>query len=107
MHKIRLLIDTVKYLKPVQGGYRIKYFLRNRLGRNKWRTDMSHEANRSGVSLSFQKSIHSHTSFLPERTFEFLNIKHIFQNGIDWNYPGHGRLWTYNLNYFEFLNQAD
>lgn len=26
-------------------------------------------------------------------------------NLIDWNYPDHGKLWTYNLNYFDFLNQ--
>src|SRR5690554_971891 len=98
MHKVRLLIHTVKYLKPVQVRYRIKYFLRNRLGRNQWHTDMSHEAIKRSVSLSFHKSIHSNTSFLPERTFEFLNIKHTFQNAIDWNYPEYGRLWTYNLN---------
>jgi uncharacterized heparinase superfamily protein len=24
---------------------------------------------------------------------------------IDWNYPQHGKLWTYNLNYFEYLRQ--
>ena len=107
MSKVRLLIDTVKYLKPVQVRYRIKYFVRNRLERDKWDADKLHEAQSRSVSLSFQKSINNYTSFFPMWTFEFLNIKHTFQNAIDWNYPGHGRLWTYNLNYFEFLNQAD
>ncbi|WP_168796696.1 heparinase II/III family protein [Cognatitamlana onchidii] len=39
--------------------------------------------------------------------FLFLNIKHVFKNGIDWNYSGYGKLWTFNLNYFDFLNQEN
>ena len=38
-------------------------------------------------------------------TFTFLNQSYDFGTveGIDWNYAGYGKLWTYNLNYFEFL----
>lgn len=39
-------------------------------------------------------------------TFNFLNLSHRFDQ-IDWNYPEYGMLWTYNLNYFDFLNQDD
>lgn len=40
-------------------------------------------------------------------SFNFLNISHDFKEpaGIDWNFSPHGKLWTYNLNYFEFLRQ--
>ena len=36
-------------------------------------------------------------------TFTFLNQS--VMEIIDWNYPNHGKLWTYNLNYFDYLNQ--
>jgi hypothetical protein len=32
---------------------------------------------------------------------------HQFQKKIDWDYAGYGKLWTYNLNYFEFLHQSE
>jgi hypothetical protein len=40
-------------------------------------------------------------------TFEFLNLQYTFSLGINWNYPGHGKLWAYNLTYFDFLHQPD
>ena len=38
-------------------------------------------------------------------SFNFLNREVSFSslNDIDWNYAANGKLWTYNLNYFEFL----
>jgi hypothetical protein len=32
---------------------------------------------------------------------------HQFRDKIDWDYAGYGKLWTYNLNYFEFLHQME
>jgi uncharacterized heparinase superfamily protein len=37
--------------------------------------------------------------------FDFLNRKLDFDDGIDWSYGGFGKLWCYNLNYFDYLNQ--
>ena len=39
--------------------------------------------------------------------FTFLNLTVLFPSVIDWNYAQHGKLWTYNLTYFDFLNQPD
>lgn len=40
--------------------------------------------------------------------FRFLNLEKSFAFGhIDWAFRGHGMLWTYNLNYFDWLHQAD
>jgi hypothetical protein len=36
-------------------------------------------------------------------TLSFLNQAVTFAKYIDWNYAANGKLWTYNLNYFEFL----
>ncbi len=38
------------------------------------------------------------------KRFTFLNLSKEFDK-IDWNYSKFGKLWTYNLNYFDFLNQ--
>ncbi|NRF39203.1 alginate lyase family protein [Pedobacter foliorum] len=40
-----------------------------------------------------------------DRTFYFLNLSHNFSDQIDWNYQGYGKLWNYNLQYFNYLNQ--
>jgi len=40
-------------------------------------------------------------------TFQFLNQSHTFEKQIDWNWIGHGKLWTYHLNYFDYLNNPD
>jgi hypothetical protein len=37
-------------------------------------------------------------------TFTFLNAS-VLMPLVDWNYSANGKLWTYNLNYFDFLNQ--
>src|SRR5690606_27785019 len=39
------------------------------------------------------------------KTFEFLNRPVSFEHSIDWNYSLEGKLWTYNLNYFDYLLQ--
>ena len=39
-------------------------------------------------------------------SFSFLNLKQsFFRNSIVWSFGDHGMLWTYNLNYFDWLHQ--
>ena len=45
--------------------------------------------------------------FKKENSFTFLNISHSFSDKINWNFNQFGKLWTYNLNYFDFLNQEE
>src|SRR5699024_9499842 len=35
------------------------------------------------------------------------NQPHTFRDSIDWNYNKYGKLWAYNLNYFDYLQQSD
>ena len=35
--------------------------------------------------------------------FTILNLSKKFNDKIDWNFSEHGKLWTYNLTYFEYL----
>ena len=107
MNKIGLLIHTVRYLKPIQVGYRLKHFIRNRLGKSP-QLEVFNDISRYAVpNLKFQPSIDNNKAYTPRNAFTFLNLKHTFPEHIDWNYAEYGRLWTYNLNYFEFLNQKD
>ena len=104
IRKIKLLLNTVKYLKPIQVYYRLYYFLRNRI--------FSREAAKKTVSIidaiKWSNKLNSPLSFTNEtNSFIFLNISHKFSGEIDWNYAKYGKLWAYNLNYFDFLNQKD
>ena len=42
-----------------------------------------------------------------EESFTFLNLSHSFCDKINWNHDQFGKLWTYNLNYFDFLHQKN
>jgi len=56
------------------------------------------------ILLNFQNHILYPQTF-ESNTFTFLNKSVRFDKEIDWAYSEHGLLWTYNLNYFDFLNQ--
>lgn len=101
--KIKLLLNTIKYLKRRQIVYRLYYFVRAR-----WRKFLGFRSSLTLSSdsklLTLQSSITSYVSRYEDR-FTFLNRSHTFENGIDWNYDKYGKLWTYNLTYFDFLHQ--
>jgi hypothetical protein len=102
IYKIKLLYHTVKHLKPIQVYYRLYYFFRKRI--------FTAGAVRRPMSFSkpikWEEILKYHLSYLQKnKSFTFLNITHKFYDQIDWNYDGYGKLWTYNLNYFDFLNQ--
>jgi len=100
LYNWRTLLNTVRYLKFKQIAYRLLYFAKKR--------------RRFSVSL---KEVPAHivklsdfplfSNRLREHTFTFLNLSKSFDTNIDWNFAGYGKLWTYNLNYFDFLNQRD
>ena len=104
IYKIKLLINTIIHLKPIQVYYRIYYFIRNRLiGYEVKKKTYSNLNSITWVSkLSYKNSY-----FKKENTFTFLNISNSFSGKIDWNFNKYGKLWTYNLNYFDFLNQEN
>ncbi len=46
-----------------------------------------------------------HEHYLSDGHFSLLNLEHRFKGTINWNYSDHGKLWTYHLNYFDYLHQ--
>ncbi|MBE2985520.1 alginate lyase family protein [Campylobacter sp. RM12920] len=103
--KILRLLNTVKYLKFIQIYYRIFYFLRAKIRKiTGFEYKLSKQSN--ALKLTLQDSIKGISSFNGFE-FEILNLKHDFKGDIDWNFSDFGKLWTYNFNYFEFLDKKD
>ena len=107
MRKYNRLYETIKYLKFKQIYFRIYYILRS-----KYRVMTNFKYSNIDVpnkvhQLFLQPSISSYDSYSDEQ-FTFLNLSHTFnESKIDWNFLGNGKLWCYNLNYFEYLNQKE
>jgi len=104
LDKLLLYYHTVKFLKWKQIRYRLFYFIKNRIFRRK----IKHHQINSGISaLKLQPIPSSKIVYFGNQEFEFLNINKKFKKNIDWDFNEFGKLWTYNLNYFNFLNQEN
>ena len=106
--RLKLIINTVIHLKRIQVFYQIYYKVRNRV------FDPISFGNLRGYKPIQDQFVLAAFPFSPEATsiewltekglkFSFLNLPHEFIGKVDWNYEGKGKLWNYNLNYFDFL----
>mgnify|MGYP000261968129 CR=1 FL=1 len=94
---------TLKFLQWTQ----IKYRLRYQFSPIRPDTHIDDVQWSEGKTRFLNDSIDAPKSWLGNNVFKFLNQLHQFDQDIDWNFRGFGKLWTYNLNYFEFLAQAN
>ena len=100
---MKQLFITISYLKYKQIYYRIYYTLRKIIYKKLHRTySLSLSSQTQQILLS--ETIKSIDTF-EDKQFIFLNKSHFFEKSIDWNYAIFGKLWTYNLNYFDYLHQ--
>ncbi|MEL7161940.1 MAG: hypothetical protein AAFN92_14355, partial [Bacteroidota bacterium] len=103
------LFHTVRHLRLRQVAYQLFYRATGRLAA----TGAQHQApDKHGERGTLTPLVANFHPPLPTRqtsptTFTFLNRTVAFATPatVDWNEPHHGKLWTYNLNYFEFLRQ--
>ncbi|MDA9323421.1 heparinase II/III family protein [Flavobacteriaceae bacterium] len=101
-NKIKLIFHTVKYLRFKQIAYRLINNVRKRFSNKEYNQQL-----KSNVEpIQWSNTIEKFTSYSGNLEFCFLNIRHKFEGKINWNYDDYGKLWTYNLNYFDFLNQS-
>lgn len=104
-----LYFHTIIHLRPIQIYYRIFYKLRaifRRIIGFKYPQFISAQS----YLIILKPSILSNKSYFSEENgFCFLNQSQVFKpNQINWDdEQTFGKLWTYNLNYFEFLNQEN
>jgi hypothetical protein len=107
IERVMRLFHTLKHMHSRQLGYRIWYKIRNRIrrkGYERYVENASFPAS-SRLSLYFPPVV-SPDSYI-NNTFTFLNLSYTFESEIDWEFSRYGKLWTYNLNYFDFLLQKE
>lgn len=103
MDKIALYFHTLRFLKIKQIYYRLYYLFVDKIIKRK--LQLTKRFNKPFVFLKYPLPYENKPSF-KENTFTFLNLSHAFKNGIiDWEWMCYGKLWQYNLCYFDFLNQ--
>ena len=98
--KLNLYYNTLKHVKLTQLYHQVYYRLKKHFLKKKYNQSPS-----SIAKLKLQPSISYPISFKKCKKFSFLNFEKQFFSEIDWNFSEYGKLWTYNLNYFEFLHQ--
>ncbi len=105
LNKLRLYFFTIRYLTLTQVQYRIYYFVKDRLRNRVGFFYKKRIASSDAQILRLEESLLASPSVKYKgKTFLFLNLEKTYKNDIDWNDTCHGKLWTYNLNYFEFLH---
>jgi uncharacterized heparinase superfamily protein len=89
---------SVRYLKPVQiyGRAWFRFY--------KPKADSSPSPSLNTFSGDWQPPLWKVISLVGTSTFRFLNEEHQITTARDWNNPQWGKLWLYNLHYFDDLN---
>jgi len=102
LHQIKRIYYTLKHLKFTQVYHQIKYRLvKRRRVASPWdgafaQVDLG-DFPKKQKSLSISEGLWS---------FSFLNLEQSFsQDSMDSSFRDYGMLWTYNLNYFDWLHQ--
>ncbi|MBL0293419.1 MAG: alginate lyase family protein [Saprospiraceae bacterium] len=107
LRRVLLLFNTVKYLKFIQIKYQIYYKVRNKI-RNLLSLKFDYSKTPPVFEIiRFDNFIQCNICYNGLGNFSFLNLTQDFGKDIDWDFIKYGKLWTYNLNYFDFLNQPN
>lgn len=101
---LKIYFNTVKHLKWTQIWYRF-LFTWKKYTRNILRKRTKNIPFSCSNSLKFKVHHFNTASFNLGNKFQFLNKTNQFESIINWNFKEFGKLWTYNLNYFEWLHQ--
>ncbi|WP_339695206.1 alginate lyase family protein [uncultured Roseivirga sp.] len=108
--KVQLVFNTVKHLKWTQVQYQMFYRIRGKLGIKPHLKPYDFRSRDQILVGEINSSLFNDLIQFKEKKieFNFLNLPHQFDGDrIDWNFNEYGKLWTYNLNYFEFLLSDD
>jgi len=102
LHQITRLYNTLKYLKFTQVYHQIKH----RLVKPKRVATLWDRVFAQVDLFDFPKKQKSLSISEGMWSFSFLNLEQAFsQDSLDWSFGDFGVLWTYNLNYFDWLLQ--
>ena len=102
LRQVKRLYHTLKHLKFNQVYYQIKYRL---VKPKRVVTPMNGEFAKVDM-VDFPEKQKSLSISKDVWCFSFLNLEQSFpQDSRDWSFADYGMLWTYNLNYFDWLHQ--
>ena len=101
--KIGTVYRTLRYLKLSQILYQIKF----RLGINIYLRPSIRLKEELAVLKTFSYIKSTNLFETNPYQFQFINQTVTFKGVIDWNYNSNGKLWIYNLNYFEFVTNTE
>ncbi len=104
MRRFKLIFNTIIHLRFIQIRYQLWYRIRKM-----WRVTVGFKyplfIEKKSFTLNLTAWIEKTATF-NNHSFTFLNLPKTFENKtINWNFAEHGKLWTYNLNYMDFLLQ--
>lgn len=103
IRKLLLLFNTVKHLRLTQMFHQLYYRLKAKLPLSSYTESKQVEFKQ----INFQYILPSLPCATANNSFTFLNLTRHFENEIDWNYQAFGKLWNYNLQYFNWLQQSE
>jgi len=102
LNQVKRIYYIIKHLKYIQVFYQIKYrLIKPKRVFTKWEGEFSQ------LNLAnFPKKQKSLSINKDESSFSFLNLSKSFsKDSLDWSFGDYGLLWTYNMNYFDWLHQ--
>ncbi len=103
LNKLGRLYRTVKYLKWIQIWYQAYYRIIGAPEFNWYKKHFDHirpEKNMMTFRTAYKKIDIGNEGV----EFRFLNQNYSFNQGnVNWDFSSYGKLWTYHLNYFDFL----
>lgn len=100
LKKIKLYFNTVKNLRLSQIFWQIFYRLKSRVHIKEETKDVVIKP------IMFLNFSSVNTSYKELNYFNFLNLGYRFKE-INWGFSEYGKLWNYNLEYFDYLFQQD
>ncbi|CDS93801.1 conserved hypothetical protein [Sphingobacterium sp. PM2-P1-29] len=99
---IKNLYFTLLYLKPIQLFFQVVY----KFKRKKYLTESLYNV-KVNNNIKASSLYRDYINYLGNNTFKFLSLEKKFENEIDWSFSDFGKLWNYNLEYFDFLDQQN
>ena len=105
MSKLTLIWNTVSHLSPSQAAYQVWYRVKNRRWKSAVHTGLSGSVRHALPEIP-SGLIPSEGKCLPQGGFRFLNLEQRFGEQPDWNWNGYGKLWNYNLQYFDYIHDS-
>ncbi len=112
MSTISRYFQTVRHLTPAQIGFQLRYRGSGKLLKRIPVDRPAPEGNLRPLKIKPQLLTYQpgeEPLLTGKARFNFLNQPHDFGSveGIDWELAVYGKLWTYNLHYFEYLRQPE